>query len=330
VTTAGSNGQTNFTVNGSAVSLTTAESSVALAVTKANADLGASSAVEAYANGSNLGFRNKANGTTTITIGGADASLFAAASAGTAPSVAGSVKTVDTLVNDINTNTSLTGKVRASNDGGKLRIENLSTESMTVVGASSTDVNGGTGTPNTQTIGGNDVRKGLMSQFNDLRNQLDKLAGDAGYNGINLLRADKLKITLNELGTSNVEIQAKNTAGTVRAISTETTSLDLGVADATEFSSDTNLDARLDKLTSALTTLQTQSSSFGASLTTVQTRQEFTKAMINTLQSGADELTLADANEEGANLLSLNTRQQLSQTALSLASQASQAVLRLF
>ena len=40
--------------------------------------------------------------------------------------------------------------------------------------------------------------------------------------------------------------------------------------------------------------------------------------------------TLADANEEGANLLALQTRQQLSTTALSLASQASQAVLRLF
>jgi len=52
--------------------------------------------------------------------------------------------------------------------------------------------------------------------------------------------------------------------------------------------------------------------------------------MINTLQQGADGLTLADSNEEGANLLALNTRQQLSQTALSLASQASQAVLRLF
>ena len=62
----------------------------------------------------------------------------------------------------------------------------------------------------------------------------------------------------------------------------------------------------------------------------MQIRQDFTKAMINTLQTGADALTLADSNEEGANLLALQTRQQLSTTALSLASQASQAVLRLF
>jgi flagellin len=54
------------------------------------------------------------------------------------------------------------------------------------------------------------------------------------------------------------------------------------------------------------------------------------KSMINTLQTGADNLTLADTNEEGANMLALQTRQQLSTTALSLAAQASQNVLRLF
>ena len=83
-------------------------------------------------------------------------------------------------------------------------------------------------------------------------------------------------------------------------------------------------------LTSALTKLRSQSQYFGTNLSTVQIRQDFTKSMINTLQTGADALTLADSNEEGANLLALQTRQQLSTTALSLASQASQAVLRLF
>jgi flagellin-like hook-associated protein FlgL len=201
---------------------------------------------------------------------------------------------------------------------------------MTVVGATATGITGGTGSSNTQTIGGNDVRKGLMAQFNDLRTQLDKLSGDAAYNGVNLLRGDKLKIVFNELNTSSIEIQAKNTAGIVRGISTEAMSLNLYLATPDEFSTDTGLDTRLEELNQAIITLQAQASSFGGNLTTVQTRQEFTKAMINTLQSGADQLTLADANEEGANLLALNTRQQLSQTALSLASQASQAVLRLF
>ena len=62
----------------------------------------------------------------------------------------------------------------------------------------------------------------------------------------------------------------------------------------------------------------------------MQARQDFTKNLISVLQIGADNLVLADTNEEGANMLALNTRQQLSTTALSLAAQADQNVLRLF
>ena len=83
-------------------------------------------------------------------------------------------------------------------------------------------------------------------------------------------------------------------------------------------------------LTTALTDLRSESQTLSANLSTVQIRQDFTKATINTLQTGSAALTLADSNEEGANLLALQTRQQLSTTALSLASQADQNVLRLF
>ena len=98
----------------------------------------------------------------------------------------------------------------------------------------------------------------------------------------------------------------------------------------TAFQQNSNIDASVATLDAALTTLRNQASKFGSNLTTVQTRQDFTKNMINTLQTGADSLVLADSNEEGANMLALQTRQSLSTTALSLANQASQAVLRLF
>ena len=76
--------------------------------------------------------------------------------------------------------------------------------------------------------------------------------------------------------------------------------------------------------------LRTQAAQFGSSLQKVQVREKFTKAMISTLQGGADDLTLADSNAEGANLLALQTRQQLSTTALNLSTQSSQSVSRLF
>ena len=241
--------------------------------------------------------------------------------------VPGSVKSVDTLVAAINSNSSLTGKVSASNDGGKLRIQNLSTADLTVTGASSS-TSAVDGSNSTATIKGNDVRKSLVTQYNDLKDQLDKFADDASFNGINLLRGDNLKITFNETATSTISIQAKTTAGAATAID----SAYLGISTLTNSSvdSDTNIDALTANLGTALNSVRSQSSTFGSSLSIVQNRQDFTKAMINTLQTGADNLTLADTNEEAANMLALQTRQQLSQTALSLASQADQAVLRLF
>ena len=73
-----------------------------------------------------------------------------------------------------------------------------------------------------------------------------------------------------------------------------------------------------------------QSAVFAANQTVIQNRTSFTNSMIQTLNTGADALTMADQNEESANLLALNTQQQLAQTALSLASQANAAITRLF
>jgi flagellin-like hook-associated protein FlgL len=234
-------------------------------------------------------------------------------------------KTVDALVAHINT--AFAGQVRASNDNGRLRIENLSTADLIVAGYNTASgVLDGAAT--TATIGGNTVRANFVTQFNGYIDQLNKLSDDASFNGVNLLRGDKLKITFNEAGTSTIEILAKDASGNAIAINTST----LGILQATnpQFDSDDTIDARLTVLGDALANLRAQGSAFGSNLSIVQNRQTFTKAMINTLETGADNLVLADSNEEGANMLALQTRQQLSTTALSLSAQADQAVLRLF
>jgi len=167
------------------------------------------------------------------------------------------------------------------------------------------------------------VRQGLSAQYDSILGQITTLAQDSGFNGINLLNSTasaNLTVTLNENGSSSVTINAVNFTATGLALNNGVNNWG-GTADIAAASAE---------LTTALTSLRAQAQSFGSNLSTVQIRQDFTKAMINTLQTGADGLTLADSNEEGANLLALQTRQQLSTTALSLASQASQAVLRLF
>jgi flagellin len=163
-------------------------------------------------------------------------------------------------------------------------------------------------------------RSSLAAQFDALRTQIDQLAGDAGFNGKNLLDGDNLAVVFNEGGTSSL---------TITGVTFDSAGLSIAAA-AGSWATDANIDAALTDLTAGLTTLRSQSKTFGSNLSTVQTRQDFTKSMINTLRTGADNLTLADPNEEGANLLALQTRQQLSTTALSLAAQADQNVLRLF
>jgi flagellin len=294
-----------------------------------DAATGGDGGITASASGGQLVFTD-ADGT-NITLGGtgtvlADLGLSAGTSTDGVEAVTGAVKTVDALVTEINNNTSINSAVRASNDNGKLRIENISTSDLTVTGVGTDgEVDG---TSSTATIGGNDVRANLAKQFNELRDQLDKFADDASFNGINLLRGDKLKLTFNETGTSTIEIQAKDEDGVATSINNTALGID-AVTDA-DFDSDAGIDAKLDVLKSSLDSLRSQSSTFGSNLSVVENRQDFTKNMINTLETGAANLTLADTNEEAANLLALQTRQQLSSTALSMASQADQAVLRLF
>eukprot|EP00873_Tetraselmis_striata_P030819 jgi/Tetstr1/451083/TSEL_038119.t1 len=236
----------------------------------------------------------------------------------------GDTKTVDELVSEINNNSSLSGAIRASNDNGKLRIENQSTQELDVDGVTADGNVDGTSS-GANSIEGNSVRAGLADQFNELRDQLDKIADDASFNGINLLRGDNLQITFNETGTSEINIQTEG-GETIN-------SGNLGVPttlEASDLDSDANIDSVLADVKTAINEVRSQSSTFGSNLSIVENRQDFTKNMINTLETGASNLTLADANEEAANLLALQTRQQLSSTALSMASQADQAVLRLF
>jgi hypothetical protein len=247
--------------------------------------------------------------------------------------IVGAAMTVDQMVSAINSHASLSSQLKATKTaGGFLSLQNLTTTAIDVDGITAAAVTGiaaDTLTLAAGTGGGlSTVRQTLLNQFNSLRTQIDKATGDASYNGINLLNGDTLRLYFNENATSSIDVQTKDANG--NSIAINCTSLGIDASTANVFSDNSQLDTLSSNLTTALTSLRTQASALGSSLSVVQTRQDFTKAMINTLQSGADNLILADTNEEGANLLALQTRQSLSTTALSLSAQADQAVLSLF
>ncbi|MHA6297746.1 flagellin N-terminal helical domain-containing protein [Devosia sp. CAU 1758] len=317
--TPGSDGQYSFMINNREITIASGLD-IDAAITSMNTQLGSNSKFEVYKEVGNLiAIRAIKDDAGTLTIGGDDSGAFGAVDAAAALTFA---RSTDEMVAAVNGHADLTGKVRASNDNGKLRIENLSTQDLTIEGLDANGaLNGGAGTAS---VLGNAVRAGLADQFNELRDQLDKLSDDASFNGINLLRGDKLTITFNETGTSAIDIQT-NDGETVNA-------LNLGVPTQlveSQLDSDVTIDGLLSDMKAALDEVRSQASTFGSNLSIVQNRKSFTEAMINTLETGAGNLTLADMNTEAANLLALQTRQQLSQNSLSLASQADQSILQL-
>ncbi|NTV49857.1 MAG: flagellin [Geobacteraceae bacterium] len=158
------------------------------------------------------------------------------------------------------------------------------------------------------------------SQFLQITSQITTLASDSGYRGTNLLTN----------GTLAIEFAPKAGDAKLSVAGFKSDSVTLGVTSAANWAVAGTAGTALANMDGALTTLRTKSSTLASNLAVITTRQEFTDNVINTLQQGADGLTLADMNNEGANMLMLQTRQSLGTTALSLSSQAAQSVLRLF
>jgi flagellin len=178
-----------------------------------------------------------------------------------------------------------------------------------------------------QALASSDVatRTTLKAQYDAIRTQIDEMAGDASYNGVNLIDGDNLTVTFNEDATSTLDITGVTSDAAGLAITAAGDWENATIATGT-----TAIEADLALLTTAVTTLRTNAAKFGTNLSIVQNRQDFTEGMIDTLTAGSDLLIVADPNEEGANLLALNTRSQIAQTTLAMASQADSAVLRLF
>jgi flagellin-like hook-associated protein FlgL len=259
---------------------------------------------------------------------------------------AGEYDTVQELIDAINQDDTLQGSATAADGSrvkaslsadGRLVVQSQTGEELAITAADGTGAAGtgaagllglfGTVTTADKSI--NTIRQSLAQQFEDLKGQIDQLVKDTGYNGVNLLNGDTLKVLFNETNTTQIEI-----AGVV--FNAEGLGLSPLLPDGTsadsvyKWQSDDEINASLTKLSDALNKVRSAASDFGSNLIVLQTRQDFTKQSILTLNAGADLLTLADTSEEGANLLALQTRQQLSTQALAMASQTDQAVLRLF
>jgi flagellin len=164
-------------------------------------------------------------------------------------------------------------------------------------------------------------RSALGTQFSQILIKINDLVEDSDYKGTNYLENGSLTVLFNEDG-SNVL--------TVTGFSADLSSMGMEASGETISAGGPLLDDAASQIQVALTTLTTQASILASNLSVISGRLDFTTNLVNVLKEGSDKLTLADMNEESANMLALQTRQNLGVTSLSLASQAAQSVLRLF
>jgi len=194
------------------------------------------------------------------------------------------------------------------------------------------------------------------SQITELVTQIQKLVEDATFQGLNLLNSSASKLTVrfsekddSKLGVDGVDFNAsrffQNTqgtslsgfvaTGTVSEILTAlgiTTKLSLFALSQASVLASFNEQANLaiSRLDSTIENLRAKASTLATNVSILQVRLDFTDNYVNILTEGADKLRLADLNEEGANLLALQTRQALGIQSLAFAGQAEQAILGLF
>jgi flagellin len=277
--------------------------------------------------------------------------------------------TVQNLLDNINTNTSInlagqSARVSAYlNDSGNIVVENnvngtdpatgetfaLQFVVNTAGGGTQTQNNAldifgfsgavgatpsatGTGTQTVVMLGSatlQEPRTSAAKSFREVLTQIRNTALDAGYNGTNLLQGDFLRTGFNEDDSTSITTQGRRIDAS--ALGFQLDNILTASGDAfRDFQSNDELSAALAKVRAAKVTISGLSTTFSSNANLMTNRQDFTKFAAKNFTDGADLLTLADINEEGATLASLQTKQQLSVQALSLANQSDQAILRLF
>jgi len=196
-------------------------------------------------------------------------------------------------------------------------------------------------------------RQSATEQFNQIGTQISQLIEDAEYHGTNLLSDvnNELLVRFSERTSSSItiggfDLNATNVSATGQLFSMAAFAGDsennifVGLSVLMSDPSITSFtalgahnsaldltDTVLNHLNNALDRLRGIATEMGSNVSLLQTRADFTQAYEDTLSTGSDKLTLADMNEEGANLVALQTRQELGIHALAVSGDQLSSIL---
>ncbi len=280
-----------------------------------NTDLGFSAT--AYKNNYNSTLAGLTSGSTLTVQVGTDAvnTLTFGSGNGQISTLAG-LNTALAAISDISATVNAQNKIVLTPTSSNIVTIGGTAATVTALGFS-----GGVTTPTATVVTPSSTRATLQNNYNALLKQIDQLAGNSSYNGVNLLNSSSLTVNFNENGTSGL---------TIAGVNFSSAGLGLSAISGNGFQDNTNIATTEAAINTAITNVRAQTQTFGTNSSTISTRQTFETNLINTLQTGASNLVLADQNQASANLLTEQTQQQLEISALSIANQANQSVLKLF
>ncbi len=140
----------------------------------------------------------------------------------------------------------------------------------------------------------------------ELMGQIEEISSEANFRGIGLLENEDLVTKFERGNGSRLESQG---------IDASLEGLNLT---GDNFISKTEVKRTLSNLRKARETMREYASSLQNDLSIITARRDFIEQNINTFKAGANDLTLADINAKGAEMLSLQTRRELQVEALAL------------
>lgn len=148
--------------------------------------------------------------------------------------------------------------------------------------------------------------------------QVESITKDASFRGTNLLRDEGLVINFDDENKSKLRVDGSD-------FSIEA----LGLGDI-NFQRPSQVESAIRNIRNAITQVREYATSLTRDIDIINIRQEYTRNFIAINEGGATDLTIADQNEEGANLLAGQTRLALGTTALALAGESSRSILEIF
>lgn len=168
--------------------------------------------------------------------------------------------------------------------------------------------------------GGSHTLKSYADQYNELLRQIDSLVKDGAYNGLNLLEGDSISAIFDEKGSM---------MRTVKGEKLDSESLGLPTATG-DWNSREDIQNAFDAVQQAVYKLNKTAARFDRALAMVQSRESYLDALSDTCQTGAETLTGADLNEVSAQILAIQTQNELVNQVISITLEAESSVLSLF